>query len=71
MTVQKTDAELRKAAMVKALRALCRLNYSIMADAECNTLLPAAERAFDRALQQGILPGSIDVEAIARSVVPE
>lgn len=71
MTIEKTESEFRKAAMLKTLRSVVRLKYSLLADQEMNSLIPAAERAFDKALQHGVLPGSIDVEQIARSVVPE
>jgi hypothetical protein len=71
MTIQKTSAELRRFAMIKALRSMIRLRFSLLADAELNRVLPEAEKAFDKALQRGELPDAIDIEAIARAAVPE
>lgn len=70
MTVQKGEIELAKVQMVKTMRSMIRLKYSLAADAELNEKLPEAERQFDKAIQQGMLPSSIDVEAIAEGVVP-
>jgi hypothetical protein len=70
MTIERTAAELHKAAMVKVLRTMIRLKHSVLADEELNSVLPAAEHAFDAALQSGELPEGIDITSIARSVVP-
>lgn len=71
MTIHKTPSEVAKAEMVKTLRAAVRLKHSLAADRELNEVLPAAEQAFDSAIQRGVLPSAIDVEGIVRSVVPE
>lgn len=69
MTVRKLDSEVRKAALVKALRTAIRLKHTLAADRELNDVLPNAEAAFDQALQRGILPDAIDLDALANEVV--
>lgn len=69
MTTRKLPAELRKAALLKALRAAIRLKHTLAADAELNDRLPDAEAAFDAALQRGELPDRIDLDALAQEVV--
>lgn len=64
MTRSKDDIEVRRAALLKTARAAIRLKHSLAADAELNERLPALERAFDFAVQQGQLPS---VAALLRS----
>jgi hypothetical protein len=71
MTEQRTDAEMRKYELVKALRAAVRLKHSIEADRELNLVLPQAERQFDVALLKGQLPDRVDIAAIVKKVVSE
>lgn len=61
VTVQKTEAELLKAQMVKTIRSLVRVKHSLRADEELNEVLPKAEQAFDIALQRGELPDPADI----------
>lgn len=56
MTQHLDDIALRKAALLKAARSMVRLRHSIAADEELNDVLPAVERAFDKAVQTGELP---------------
>lgn len=69
MTVKLTETELARRAFIKSLRAAIRTKHSIQADAELNDVLPEAEKAFDRAIQRGTLPASVDVDEIIRAVV--
>jgi len=69
MTIRKLPSELRKAALVKALRAAIRLKHTLAADAELNDVLPDAEEAFDAAIHRGVLPDKIDLHALANEVV--
>jgi len=39
--------------MLKTLRTYVRLKFSLMADAELNTVLPKAEALFDASVQRG------------------
>lgn len=71
MTVQKDEAELAKAQMVKVMRSMIRLKHTLAADRELNEALPRAEADFDTALHRGMLPAAIDVEAIAKAAVPK
>lgn len=61
MSVRKTEAELRKAQMVKTIRAAVRLSHSLEADAELNETIPEAEKQFDLSLQRGVLPDPSDI----------
>jgi len=67
MTEKLDEAQLRRREMVKLLRVAVRAKHSVMADRELNDLLPAAEKAFDKALQRGTLK-AIDVESIVTRV---
>jgi hypothetical protein len=69
VTIEKTRVEMRKARMVKALRNGVRLEFSLRADERLNELIPAAEQAFDIALQQGELPDEIDIAGIVAQVL--
>ena len=51
--IQKEQAELARAKMLKTIRTAIRLKYSLLADEELNTVLPEAERRFTLALQKG------------------
>ncbi len=60
------DIELQRKAVLKAWRSLIRLKHSLKADAEINSALPRAEKAFDAAVHRGVLPSAEDVvEALA------
>lgn len=61
MTVRREEKELTKAALVKAIRSFVRLKHSLAADAELNEVLPAAEKLFDDAWQNGtaLEPGEV------------
>ena len=50
---QKTELEVQKAAILKAIRSTIRLKYSLLADKELNDKLPEVERMIDDALQSG------------------
>jgi hypothetical protein len=52
----KSEIDLARAAITKATRAEVRLKHSILADEEINTLLAARLRAFDAAIQTGVIP---------------
>jgi hypothetical protein len=70
MTERRTDAEMQKYELVKALRAAIRLKHSINADRELNEVLPDAEDAFDVAWHKGQLKGgTVDITAIVKKVV--
>jgi hypothetical protein len=51
--IQKTDLEVRKAAIIKAARMSIRLKHTLAADEEINEKLPALEQKIDTALQAG------------------
>ena len=51
--IQKTDLEVKKAAILKAARAAIRLKYTLMADEALNQMLPELEARIDDALQSG------------------
>lgn len=55
---QKTDIEMRRAAMLKKARAAIRAHYSTLADERLNELLPALEREFNVSVANGILPST-------------
>jgi hypothetical protein len=69
MTVKKTESELQKALLVKVLRSQVRLKHTLEAERELNEVLPAAEKAFDKALQRGELLDDNDIEEIARKAL--
>ena len=52
---KKSEAELERAAIVKATRTLLRLKHSLAADREINEVLPARLDEFDSAVQRGEL----------------
>ena len=52
---KKTDAEVEKAGIAKATRALIRLKHSLAADVEINSVLPGTLEEFDEALAKGEL----------------
>jgi hypothetical protein len=62
---EKTDIELAKGRLLKAIRTAVRLKYSLAADSELNAALPAAEEAFDKAVLQGNLPETAALEVFS------
>lgn len=52
---KKTEAELRRAGIIKTTRTLVRLKHSLRVDEELNELLPETLREFDEALARGEL----------------
>lgn len=52
---KKSEAELEKAAIIKATRTLVRLKHSLAADREINEVLPDRLDQFNNALQSGTL----------------
>lgn len=52
---RKTPAELERAKVAKATRALVRLKHSLAADEELNSVLPNTLEEFDEALARGEL----------------
>lgn len=55
------EIALRRAELLKRVRSQVRLNHSIAADAELNDILPLAEKAFNAAVQRGVLLDVADV----------
>lgn len=49
----KTEVELKRAAVLKAVRTAVRLRHSLAADEELNEVLPEVEVAFDAAVKSG------------------
>lgn len=49
----RTELEVRKAAIMKAVRTNIRLKHSLNADEELNTKLPEVEKEIDLAMQSG------------------
>jgi hypothetical protein len=64
VTTRKTEAQLRKAEIMKVARAALTVKYRIQLDRELNDVLPDLEDAFDKAVQEGQLPGDVDVKAL-------
>lgn len=56
---KQTPAELKRAQVTKATRALIRLRHSLAADVEINAVLPDTLEEFDRALARGELKGLV------------
>lgn len=57
----KDEIEVRKAALLKAARAMVRLRHSLAADEELNEVLPRIEREFTSAVNAGMLPATADI----------
>lgn len=51
--MQKTELELRKSQLLKAVRVMVRLKHSMAADEELNELLPRIEAQFEKAINSG------------------
>lgn len=71
MTIQKTESELRRAQLVKVARSRIRLEYSLMADAVLNDILPEIELEFDKALKRGRMLEASDIEGIVKGALNE
>lgn len=69
MTTRKTEEELRKAELIKLARTVIRAKHSVAADRELNDVLPDLEDAFDAQIQAGVLPGRVDLQALAAAVI--
>lgn len=52
----KTDTEVARAALLKAIRTAVRLRHSLEADAELNSVLDEAAKSFDQKVLRGELP---------------
>lgn len=52
---QKSEIEMRRAALAKTARSLVRLKHSLAADEELNTVLPETLAEFDGAVARGEL----------------
>ena len=52
----KSEIDMARAAIAKVTRAEVRLKHSLLADAEINAVLAERLRAFDIALQSGVIP---------------
>ena len=66
MSRQKTDIEVERAKMLKAIRAAVRLKHALAADEELNRVLPEAEAAFDKAVKRGELPDAPTLMEVLR-----
>lgn len=66
--IAKTEIELQRAQMVKALRSTIRLKHALAADRELNEVLPEAVKEFDKQVAHGQLLEAEDIEAIVREV---
>ena len=51
--IHKEDTDQQRANMLKTLRAIVRLKYSLLADNEINAVIPTAELHFNAALNRG------------------
>lgn len=69
--IKKTEAQQRKAELVKVARAAIRLKHTLLADRELNEVLPDLEDAFDQAIQQGVLVGEVNLKALVAEVIDE
>ena len=56
MSEQRTDIEQLWFKYRKALVAQIRMKYTLLAEDELNQALHAAKRAFDKQVQQGVMP---------------
>lgn len=64
---QLTDHELERKKLLKAVRAMVRLKYALMADEELNRVLPQIAGDFDRAIAAG-KPYELAVQSLLSSV---
>lgn len=48
-----TDTEVKRAAILKAVKSNVRLKYAILADEELNRILPELAARFDKAMAEG------------------
>ena len=67
MSVHKDKVDQRRADVLKTVRAMVRLKYSLMADRELNDVLPEAERRFDTAVNRGRLPEVLEIKKAVES----
>lgn len=63
--IRKTEIEVQKAAILKAVRAEIRLRHSIAADAEIAETLPEVEERINTAIEEG-KPFELELKAITR-----
>jgi hypothetical protein len=61
VVLQRTEIEQCWVNFEKAYRAKVRLKHSIAADNEINRTLRKVKIAFDKSVQQGVLPAPVDV----------
>ncbi len=66
---QKSDIELRRAALAKTVRTVERLKASIAADRAINDRLPKTLKEFDERVARGELAAP-DLEGLVGEVVP-
>lgn len=71
MPIRKTEEELRLAELIKVARAAIRTKHSVLGDRELNQVLPDLEDAFYREIQAGVLPGEVNLKALAAEVLPD
>jgi hypothetical protein len=71
MTTRKTETQLRRAELVKVARAILTVQHRTKLDRELNDVLPDLEEEFDRRIQAGELPGSINLGSIVRKALPD
>lgn len=50
---QKEEIELFRAKILKAVRSVVRLKYSLLADEELNRVLPDVDKSIDEAINKG------------------
>lgn len=64
MTAERTEFQQKRANALKTLRSAIRLKYSILADEELNRRLPAFDKQFAKAWQDGVLLDPLSVKKV-------
>ena len=65
---QRTEIEMEAFLLLTVTRAAIRMKHKLAAERELNTVLPAVEAAFNRAVHEGALPDAITAPASPRKL---